>query len=166
MIPPAAEALSAPNELVPNAPAALWVIDPAVIAALVTLSAFVMVNEDRAREPPTAPLIERLAAAPGLKIKARALPELLTVPVIEIELPVLAIVEAPVSRTLPIQLMIPFVLTLLATEIVPDVTVKAPKAFDVPIKLLKVSVPLPHANVKAGLETTPSPFNVPLNTML
>lgn len=59
--------VKAPNELVP-APL-VCVIDPALIAAVVTLRALLMVNVDKASEPPIAPPIEILPVAPESRVK-------------------------------------------------------------------------------------------------
>ena len=157
------DVVKAPNELVPEP--RVCVIDPAVIAAVDTFKAFDIVNDDKANVPPTAPVIVRLPAAPGLIVKLLALPELLIAPVNEIVLPVLAIVDVPAISVLPVQLMAPFVVTLPAADIVAAVAVKAPNGV-APTVFEKVNVPLPHKRVKAGLAATPSPPNVPLNVIL
>ena len=64
--------------------------------------------------------------------------------------------------TLPVKVIAPFVVMLFATKMVDAVADKMPKGLVAPTVLPKVTVPLPHVMVKAGLETTPSPFSVPV----
>lgn len=165
-MPPIAEVLNAPKVLKPPPPAALCVIDPAVMAAVVAFSAFVMVNEERAVVP-TAPPMVMTPVEPALIVRPCASAEnASTVPVIDTALLPLIRVEVAFNTALPVKVITPFVVILPFRLIVVPVADRAPKAFVAPTVLPNVTDPVPAFKVRMGLLTTPSPSSVLLKLIL